>query len=308
MDSVNVIDLHWLNRPRSIASALLRSPHFAALIDPGPASTLAILKEQLHQRGLSVLELNAILLTHIHLDHAAATGALVRENPNLKVYAHARGVPHLLDPTKLLQSAFRLWGDDLPRLFGEVLPVPQAYLHPLHGGETLTLGSSKLQVIYTPGHASHHVTYFDPMDATAYVGDTAGISINGNPYVLPVTPPPDISFELWDASLDAIAQLQPKKLFLTHFAYSENPGPHLATYRRRLHDWRDLSSDLFSQNLNETEALDRFSREVSAEAAQFLPPGELSHYLFNGALNLSWLGLARYHRKRAEAAAQTPTV
>jgi len=304
MQSPIAIDLHWGGRPRAIASALLRSSGFVALIDPGPATTLETLRRQLERQGLRISDLNAILLTHIHLDHAAATGALVRENPRLIVYVHERGAAHMMDPGKLLDSASRLYGEDLQRLFGEFLPVPPENLRTMNGGERISLGSRQLHVLYTPGHASHHVTYFDPLDSTAFVGDTTGISIDGNPFVLPVTPPPDLSIELWDASLDAIAGLHPKRLFLTHFSFSDNPAVHIESYRRRLHRWHDTSAKLFDSNVDDSVAMHRFSKEVAAEAAQFLSPEDLAHYLHNGALDLSWLGLARYHRKRAKAPAQ----
>ena len=303
MHSTTAIDLHWAGHPRSIACALLRSEQHNELVDPGPASTLATLLQQLELQGLGVSDLNAIFLTHIHLDHAAATGALVRLNPSLKVYVHAHGLPHMIDPSKLLQSASRLYGHSMERLFGEFLPVPPSNLHALQGGEVLTLGSRQLHILYTPGHASHHVTYFDPADSTAFVGDTAGISINGHRFILPATPPPDISIELWDASLDAIAGLHPKKLFLTHFSFSDDPAVHIANYRERLHRWRDLSASILARHLDDSTAMHRFAQEIAAEAAQLLSPEEISHYVFNGALNLSWWGLARYHRKRAEASA-----
>lgn len=303
MNSTSIVDLHWAGHARSIATALLRSQGFAALVDPGPAATLSTLRQQLQQQGVGISELNAIFLTHIHLDHAGATGTLVRENPRLKVYVHTRGVAHMIDPAKLLNSASRLYGDDMQHLFGEFLPVPASNLHALEGGETVVFGSRQLHVLYTPGHASHHVTYFDPVDAIAFVGDTAGISINGHPFILPATPPPDISIELWDASMDAITGLHPKRLFLTHFSFSDNPEVHLANYRERLHRCSDLSASILNRNLDDSAAMHRFAQEVGAEAAQFLSPDELSHYVFNGALNLSWLGLARYHRKRLEASA-----
>src|SRR4029077_15624499 len=129
-------------------------------------------------------DLEVILITHIHLDHAGATGSLVRENPKLKVYVHSNGARHMVDPSKLLASAGRLWGDQLPILFGETLPVPQENLHILEGGETLTLGQRKLEVAYTPGHASHHVSYFDADEGVAFIGDTAGIRIDNNAYIL----------------------------------------------------------------------------------------------------------------------------
>ncbi len=299
-----LLDLNWTGQARCIATALLRSDNFAALIDPGPGSTLPTLREQLALHGLRVADLNAILLTHIHLDHAGATGALLQDNPAIQVYVHARGAAHMIDPAKLLESAGRLYGQEMPKLFGDFLPVPETNLRILNGGETLALGARELCVLYTPGHASHHVTYFDPAERVAYVGDTAGICIEGHPFILPATPPPDISLELWTASLEDIAQLRPRRLFLTHFGYSDQPERHLNAYRERLQHWGALSAEILGRGQEQSEAIRAFGRAVSAEAAELLSPAELSHYVFNGALQLSWLGLERYHRKRAEAKAK----
>ncbi len=263
------------------------------------------LREQLALHGLRVADLKAVLLTHIHLDHAGATGALVQESPALPVYVHTRGAAHMIDPAKLLDSAGRLYGKEMQRLFGEFLPVPESNLRILHGGETLSLGTRELRVLYTPGHASHHVTYFDPTERVAYVGDTAGISIRRTPRsFFPLRRRPDISLELWSASLDAIAQLRPRRLFLTHFGFSDQPERHLNAYRERLQHWGTLSGEILSRGQEQGEATRAFARAVAAEAAEFLSPAELSHYVFSGALQLSWLGLERYHRKRAEARAK----
>jgi glyoxylase-like metal-dependent hydrolase (beta-lactamase superfamily II) len=302
MAPIAVVDLNWVGHPRSIAAAVVRDNTISALVDPGPASTIDTLRERLATLGLRVSDLSSILLTHIHLDHAGATGALVRENPRIQVYVHSRGAPHMIDPSKLLHSASRLYGAEMQRLFGEFLPVPKENLKVLEGGETISLGARRISVLYTPGHASHHVTYFDSADGTAFVGDTAGIFINGHPFILPATPPPDVNFELWKSSLDVIAGLHAKRLFLTHFSFSEKPEEHLARYGERLQHWRELSAKIFSGIPDETAAMHRFAQEVAAEAAQFLSPQEISHYVFNGALNLSWAGLARYHRKRVDAA------
>lgn len=300
-----VIDLNWMGHPRSIASALLRSGDSVVLIDPGPVSCLPTLREQLAVHALHVSDLDAILLTHIHLDHAGATGSLVRENPRLRIYVHENGAPHMIAPDKLLKSAARLYGGDMQRLYGEFLPVPQDSLHVLRGGEVVEVAGRDLQVLYTPGHASHHVTYYDPAEGTAFVGDTGGICINGHPFILPATPPPDISLELWDASLDAIANLHPKKLFLTHFSFADNPARHIASYRERLHYWSDSAARILASDLDEAAQMNRFADEVAAEAAKEIAPVDLADYAFAGALNLSWLGLTRYHRKRAEAAQQS---
>jgi glyoxylase-like metal-dependent hydrolase (beta-lactamase superfamily II) len=297
------VDTNWMGRPRSIAAVLLESDGHRAILDPGPASTLPVLRQHLAARGIGIADLNAILLTHIHLDHAGATGTLIRENPGLEVYVHKAGMRHMADPSKLLASAERLWPGELGRLFGETLPVPFANLRMLDGGETLALGSRNIEVVYTPGHASHHVSYFDLSDGTAFVGDTAGFHIEGEPFVVPLAPPPDIDIETWNASLDAIASRNLSRLFLTHFGYSKDPAKHIAEYRRNLQRWSALAAKIQRSTPDQNAALEKFVAAASAEIEQHVAGAEAEHYIFNCGLNLTWLGLARYHHKRAEAAA-----
>jgi glyoxylase-like metal-dependent hydrolase (beta-lactamase superfamily II) len=304
MLKTTVLDTNWLGRARSIAAVLLESDGHRAIIDPGPASTLPVLRQLLDSRGIGVADLNAILLTHIHLDHAGATGALIKENPNLEVYVHKAGMLHMADPSKLLASAERLWPGELQHLFGETLPVPFGNLRMLKGGETLSLGSRNLEVVYTPGHASHHVSYFDSSDGTAFVGDTAGFHIEGvAAFVVPLAPPPDIDLEIWSASLDAVAARNPTRLFLTHFGYSNDPAAHIAEYRKNLHRWGALAAEILRSTPDPQAALEKFVAAASVEIQQRLSAAEAEHYIFNCGLSLTWLGLARYHRKRAEAAA-----
>ena len=302
MNSITTLDNLWMGRRRTIAAALLESDGHRAVVDPGPGSTLETLHSQLQACGFGVSDLDAILLTHIHLDHAGATGALVRENPRLAVYVHKNGGPHLVDPSKLLASAQRLWPHELHRLFGEVLPVPAENLHILEGGETLALGSRKVEVVYTPGHASHHVSYFDKKEGVAFVGDTTGVRIEGNSYVMPATPPPDIDLGIWDASFAAILERKPARLFLTHYGYSDNPSEHILIFRERLHRWAMLTAEILRTAASDSAAMDSFMSATHAEISQHLPVGEADHYAFSAGLNLSFLGLARYLRKRATAA------
>jgi glyoxylase-like metal-dependent hydrolase (beta-lactamase superfamily II) len=301
MNTITILDNNWMGQPRTIAAALLESDGHRALVDPGPGSTLETLRQQLQLRGLAVGELDAILLTHIHMDHAGASGALVRENPGLPVYVHKNGAPHMADPSKLLASAERLWPKELHRLFGEMLPVPAQNLRILEGGETLELGSRKAEVVYTPGHASHHVSYFDHQEGVALVGDTAGVRIEGHPYVMPATPPPDIDLGLWDSSFAAILERKPSRLFLTHYGFSENPAEHLLLFRERLHRWAALAEQSVRSGSNDSAAMDLFMSATRSEIAQHLPASEVEHYVFSAGLNLSFLGLARYLRKHAAA-------
>ena len=302
MPNITTLDTNWTGRPHSIAAALLESGGRHAIVDPGPTSTLETLRAQLKNRGLAIANVDALLLTHIHLDHAGATGALVRENPKLRVYVHSKGAAHLVDPAKLLASAGRLWGDDLQRLFGETLPVPAESLTILDGGESIVFGGEKLDVLYTPGHASHHVTFLDAASGVAFAGDTAGIRIANGPYVMPATPPPDIDLELWEDSFRAILERRPAKLFLTHFGFAENPAEHIAKFRERLHLWAEITARILRSGADEHTALQSFIARTQAEMAGYLGPADAEQHSFTAGLPLSFLGLARHIRKRGKAA------
>ena len=206
-------------------------------------------------------------------------------------------------PAKLLASAARLWPETLHQLFGETLPVPKENLHILEGGETLTLGARKLEVAYTPGHASHHVSYFDLAEGVAFVGDTTGIRIDNGPYILPATPPPDISLEIWENSFAAILARRPSRLFLTHFGYAEKPahGAHRRIPEAGLHRWAELAAEILRSASSGAEAKAIFVARAQAEMQGRLGPRKQTTTRSPPGLDLSFLGLARYLRKRAEA-------
>jgi len=171
------------------------------LVDPGPESTLATLMDEIEDRAP-----RALLLTHIHLDHAGGTGALVRAFPDLPVYVHELGAPHLIDPSKLLPSAARLYGEEnMDRMWGEIVPVPERNIRLLRGGETV----EGFRVAYAPGHASHHVVYLHEDSGWVFTGDVAGVRIHREWPVVPPTPPPDIDVEAWLQSIDAIEAWDP---------------------------------------------------------------------------------------------------
>jgi len=307
--SITALDVNWVDRPHSIGAALLEADGHRSLIDPGPTSTLAALHARLREHGLTVADIDAILLTHIHLDHGGASGSLVREKPSLPVYVHQNGAPHMADPSKLIASATRLWGERLPFLFGEMIPVPPDNLRILGGGETLEFGSRKIQVVYTPGHASHHVSYFEELEGVAFVGDTTGVCIDDGPYILPATPPPDIDLALWDSSLTEILARKPKRLFLTHYGFAADPAAHITKFHERLHRWTGQTEKILRKANGgslgasadgDAGALQEFLAFAHSDIAQFLPADEMDHYAFTAGLDLSFAGLARHIRKRAQ--------
>ena len=181
------VDLQFHDRPQVIASALVQGASGVAIIDPGPTTCLQTLDLGLQASGIRWADVRHILLTHIHLDHAGATGTIVREHPHVKVLVHERGAKHMADPSRLIESATRIYGDRMDHFWGEFAAVPQQNLVVLNGGERIEAGGRTFEVAYTPGHASHHVSYFDSSSGVAFVGDTAGVCIN-NGFVLPPTP------------------------------------------------------------------------------------------------------------------------
>ena len=293
------IDLKFLGYPEIIAAGVLHGAGGVALVDPGPATTLETLESALSAKGLALGEVTAILLTHIHLDHAGATGSLVKRVPAATVYVHERGARHLIDPSRLLDSARRLYGADMDRLWGEFLAVPAANVRALGGGETVEAGGRRLEVAYTPGHASHHVSYLDRASGVACVGDVAGIRRGGGRYVMPPTPPPDIDLDLWNASLDQVARWDPDTLFLTHFGPWQGARAHVAQMRERLADWARRAKALLGRNdLDEAARSDAFVGEIIADLGAHMPPREVEFYRRAGSIEYSWLGLVRYWTKQ----------
>jgi glyoxylase-like metal-dependent hydrolase (beta-lactamase superfamily II) len=245
------------------------------LVDPGPQST-----EETVVAALGGEPPRAVLLTHIHFDHAGATGALVRRWPGLPVFVHAHGAPHLATPERLVASAARLYGGEegLRRLWGEVVPVPAANLNELEGGETVL---DSFRVAYTPGHASHHVAYLHEASGTAFVGDVAGVRIPPADYVIAPTPPPDIDVEAWDRSLDLVAEWRPSSLALTHFGRADDVEAQIDGARASLHDIVRLAAQ-HGEEAFRAGILDRIAQHAGdlAEAYEQAAPSE---HLYLGA-------------------------
>jgi glyoxylase-like metal-dependent hydrolase (beta-lactamase superfamily II) len=270
------IDVEHLGRQRVICCWQVGD----VLVDPGPESSHRTLLEALGDERP-----RALLLTHIHLDHAAATGALVRRWPDLEVYVHERGAPHLIDPSKLLASAERLYGEEMQRLWGEIVPVPEANVRVLTGGETV-LG---MRVAYTPGHASHHVCYFHEESGTAFTGDVAAVRIPPSNLVVPPTPPPDIDIDAWLESIGTVESWSPRRLGLTHFGPVDEPGEHLAKVRKRLQEEAGLARDLSEEEYERRQRRlieESAGPETAAELLQAVPP------------EYQWRGLDRYWSRR----------
>jgi glyoxylase-like metal-dependent hydrolase (beta-lactamase superfamily II) len=273
-----VIDVMHLGRERVICAYEIDG----WIVDPGPSSCVETLLE-----GLAGEAPRGLLLTHIHLDHAGASGVLARRFPGLPVYVHERGAPHLADPSKLLASATQLYGDDMDRLWGEVIPVPEENLRVVSGGETV----DGFRVTYTPGHASHHVSYLHEETGDAFVGDVAGVHIPPSIVTVPPTPPPDIDIEKWLGSLDAIEALAPRRLCLTHFGHEYAVADQFDTMRHALRTWAQLAAE---------SGQEKFVAELQGAVRENADPDTAAAFFQAAPPDQLYLGLARYWAKKAE--------
>jgi glyoxylase-like metal-dependent hydrolase (beta-lactamase superfamily II) len=270
------IDTRWCGLDRVIA-AWQRD---GLIVDPGPASSVDRVITALGEQAP-----RAILLTHIHLDHAGGTGVLLRHYPEARVYVHKVGAPHLVDPSRLLASAARLYGADrMDALWGDVLPVPADRITALVGGERV----EGLDVLAAPGHAYHHVVYLDPADGTAYVGDVAGVRIPPSSLTLMPTPPPEIDVEAWLGSIQALAERRPQRLRLTHFGEVEDAAAQLEAAAEALRRAADLArgGDREAFLAGFEAELETVPADQAERMRQTMPPEQ------------AWLGLERYWRKR----------
>ena len=296
---LSYLDLNFYGVNGVIASVILHGAGGAAIIDPGPSSTLPALRAGLERAGLALADVRVILLTHIHLDHAGATGTLVRENPALSVHVHETGAPHMVDPAKLIASATRLWGDEMDRLWGEMRPVPADNLVVLRGGERLAAGGRDLDVAYTPGHASHHVSYYSADTGIAFVGDTAGVRLQAGRFIMPPTPPPDIDLDAWQHSFARISAWRPETLFITHFGPYAPVAGHLTEMAEQLEQTSALVKASLARPGTDDEREAWFSDEIRRELRRRMTESEARAYEVAGRFDLSWRGLARYWRKKS---------
>ena len=300
---MSYIDLNFRGSPRVIATAILQGSDGVTLVDPGPTSCLPALEAGLKERGLALNDVRALLLTHIHLDHAGASGTIIERVPGIRLYVHERGAPHMIDPEKLLASATRLYGANMDTLWGAFLPVPASQVTVLKGGERLELAGTTLKVAYTPGHAKHHVSYLDEHAGMAYVGDTAGVQVSGN-YLIAPTPPPDIDIEAWQESINTIDAWQPVSLFLTHFGPVTPARAHLLRFRSVVATAADVSRQMLEAGGSDEELSKRFAERMRQDVRKSLPEHEARAAELAAPFDQLWQGLSRYWQKKRESQQQ----
>ena len=299
-DDLVVIDTMYNGTPEAIAAYLLlgRRP---ALIETGPASTVDAVLAGMREAGVEPETLAAVAVTHIHLDHAGGAGTIAARLPQVQIYVHLRGGPHLIDPARLLASAQRLYGDDLPRLFGRIVGVPAERVHVLRDGDEIQLGDRRIVALDTPGHARHHHAYWDPIRRDLFTGDIAGVALPGSHYVRAPTPPPEFDLSSWLGSLLRLRDLRPSRLLLTHFGAHEWPDGLFAQLEERLYEAVETVRRALAQGADETEITRQVREAAMREIAARDGPDAPRRYEVIMPVRQSVLGLIRYVEKSQEA-------
>ncbi|MBV9256939.1 MAG: MBL fold metallo-hydrolase [Ktedonobacteraceae bacterium] len=293
------ISLPFLGEPGIIGSYLLNGGDEIALIDPGPGSMLEAQLAAIRESGLDPADVTHLVLTHIHLDHAGMTGSLLRHMPKATVYVHSKGAPHLIDTSKVIASAERIYGDRMEELWGPIEPVPEERLKIIGDSDVLNIAGRRLEVHYTPGHAVHHVIFFDVHSGELFAGDVAGVRLQGVDYVRPPTPPPDLDIEAWSASIDKLKKLRPDVLYIAHFGPTRNVTSHLERLREKLYSWGDFVLVAMRDGKNEAEITEMLIKHTQPELQRATSDAQaIARYEIATNYAMTVQGYMRYWRKR----------
>lgn len=300
-DDLWVLDTFYQGEPGVIASYLLTGRAGLGLIDVGSAASVEQVLAGVRAAGFDPRDIQHLILTHIHLDHAGAAGTLTRLLPRAQVYVHRIGAPHLIDPSKLLSSAQRIYGDRMQTLWGNMEPVPAERITILDDGADVAVGDRTLHALYTPGHAIHHLAYHDATRAAVFAGDVAGVRLEGMGFVRPPTPPPDLNLEEWNASLDRLAALDLRTLYLPHFGAAGDIPAHFEQLRQRLAEWgRVLLPGIRADKTDEALAAD-LAAHTDPQIARLAAAGATDDTIHRYELATNYLmsaqGYVRYYRK-----------
>ncbi len=294
---IHILDLHFLDIPQTIAAFVVETSDGPVLVETGPYTTYHNLEQALASKGFRAADIRHVLLTHIHFDHAGAAWKFARQGAT--IYVHPFGARHLADPAKLVNSARRIYQDDMDRLWGDMEAIPVAQLQEVDDQAGFQFGGVTFKAWHTPGHAVHHIAW--QVGDHLFTGDVAGVCIAHGP-VEPPCPPPDINVEDWQRSIKLISSLQPKALYLTHFGKIENVEAHLDALEKSLINWADWVRMKMNQGQTEEETVPEFTQYVANQLRADGATEETIHQY--EAANPSWMsvaGLMRYWQKKSDS-------
>jgi glyoxylase-like metal-dependent hydrolase (beta-lactamase superfamily II) len=296
---IHTLDLHFLGQSKVIASFLIDcGNNTLALVESGPHSTFERLKQEVKRLGFAIENIQHVFLTHIHLDHAGAAWALAAQGA--RIYVHPFGAPHLIDPSRLMDSAKRIYLDLMDKLWGQMEAIPEALVIAVDEHESFTIGNKKFVAHYTPGHAIHHIAW--QLGDALFTGDVAGVKIEAG-MVEPPCPPPDIHLEDWLASIELMQRLPVSKLYLTHFGLVEDKKTHLQALQTVLLDWAHWIKPHYEAQRAVADVVPEFQAYVEAQLkAQGVSDTGIAQYEAANPAYMSVSGLMRYWKKKEQEA------
>jgi glyoxylase-like metal-dependent hydrolase (beta-lactamase superfamily II) len=298
---VFVIDHRFQGVPGVIASYLLSGDDDLTLIETGPTPTINTLLDGIEQAGFDPERITNIAVTHIHLDHAGSAGVLMRRLPRSRLLVHPIGAPHLIDPSRLMASATRIYGDRMEELWGEVAPVPEDRVDILEDGASFLAGGRTLVARHTPGHAMHHIAYHEPATGAIFTGDVGGVRLDSAAYVRPPTVPPELDLILWRESIQKLRALNPTRFYLTHFGRFDDVSWHLDDLLSRLLFWSGWADARLAAGADTGVVTAELRARGDAEIVAATGDEDLvMPYEVATAYQMTVDGIARYLRKRRE--------
>ncbi len=295
MPRIETLDLGFQGTPETIASFLVVGPAGPVLLETGPGSTLPRLVEQLEERGFAPQDVQGVLVTHIHLDHAGGAGWWAQQG--VPVYVHSAGAPHLIDPSKLLASAERIYGDRMGPLWGQTLPAPRENIIPVEDGDAIEVAGLRFRALSTPGHARHHHVY--RLGDIGFMGDALGILLPGRNWIDLPAPPPEFDLEAWKESLQRIRQQEFSTIYRTHFGEVGDVAEQIDSFEQILIEAANLVRQMMAEGLERSSMVDRYQSEMRDRAAAAgLDQATAKAYELANPRDMSVDGIARYWRKK----------
>lgn len=306
-DGISAVDTAMAGQRELNAVYLIASTE-PCLVETGPGADGPVVVDALTHLGLGPDDLAHIVVTHIHMDHAGGAGALMARYPRATLWVHERGAAHAADPTRLIASTARTYGDARMRaLYGETLPCPSERVRAIHDGDRIPLGDRSLEVLHTPGHASHHIALHETTSGAMFTGEAIGSYLPWADCYRPALPPPEVDVETALRSIERMAASRPSTLLTSHFGPVPDPADAFARSAERIRAWSDavgahLRGDVTASEDDVVRILqDQAARDFEADAGR---PIDLERYDALGSIKMNAQGLARYWRKRWEREAQ----
>jgi glyoxylase-like metal-dependent hydrolase (beta-lactamase superfamily II) len=293
-DRVSMIDTVGLGNPSAIAVYVVRGDRKTAVIDCGYASSNQRVMEGLRELGVDLGSVDYLIPTHVHLDHAGAAGHLITHMPRAKIVAHERAVPHLIDPTKLIESATSVFGEKLIEMYGRPLAIVKEKIEAVGEESHIDLGGASLTTLHSPGHAPHQISILLEEEHLLFSADAVGMVFPSFPTLIPTTPPPSLDPVKLFRSLEMLGQTGARMLLVPHYGVRGDVDPVLEMTKAKTEEWIREVTRLDEMHMTQEGIVDEMRKKLVSETG--IPMGSFPSYV-NVPMRASVLGIITYQRR-----------